>query len=85
MVIAVRWIRPTDRSGSHELSHLSLSSFVVCLWSQKRNLDISPNTVALAFMETLFELVFAIQRSLLIQPTPLRIDFMVLYSYLILV
>ena len=32
---------PTDRSGSHKLSHLRLSSFVVCLWSQKGNFDIS--------------------------------------------
>ena len=32
----------TDRSGSHQLSHLRLSSFVVCLWSAKWNFDVSP-------------------------------------------
>ena len=35
--------RPLTRSGSHKLSHLRLSSFVVCLWSQKGNFDVSPN------------------------------------------
>ena len=34
----------TDRSGSHKLSHLRLSSFVVCLWSQKGNFDVSPKS-----------------------------------------
>ena len=33
----------TDRSGSHKLRNLRLSSFVVCLWSQKGNFDVSPN------------------------------------------
>ena len=35
-------LEATDRSGSHKLSHLRLSSFVVCLWSQKGNFDVSP-------------------------------------------
>ena len=32
----------TSHSGSHKLSHLRLSSSVVCLWSQKGNFDVSP-------------------------------------------
>ena len=38
-------LAPTDRSGSHKLSHLCLSSFVVYLWSQKGNFDVSPEVI----------------------------------------
>ena len=38
-------LEPTDRSESYKLSHLRLSSFVVCLWSQKGSFDVSPNVL----------------------------------------
>ena len=49
---------PTDRSGSHKLSHLRLSSFVVCLWSQ--GILMSPLTFSLYSLFSVSTTIIAI-------------------------